>query len=225
MIDAMISEIGFVFLLSLFAMGAAGSLCFKKRDTLANGWQNFFAIIGSLWGIIFSIGAFFVTRGISFAATSSVFPLLSFSFHIDKLSAFFIFVISLITLFCSIYGIGYIKHFYKKYNIGALGFFYHLFIAGMLMVVTASNGLFFLIAWEIMSIASYFLVVYDHNDVNNTKAGFLYLVMTHVGTAFIILAFLLMYKFTNSFDFESIQAQAVAIPVFIKNSIFILALI
>ncbi|HAZ28675.1 MAG TPA: hydrogenase 4 subunit B [Candidatus Magasanikbacteria bacterium] len=225
MIDAMISEIGFVFLLSLFAMGAAGSLCFKKRDTLANGWQNFFAIIGSLWGIIFSIGAFFVTRGISFAATSSVFPLLSFSFHIDKLSAFFIFVISLITLFCSIYGIGYIKHFYKKYNIGALGFFYHLFIAGMLMVVTASNGLFFLVAWEIMAIASYFLVVYDHNDNDTVKAGSLYLIMTYAGTSCIILSLLLLYAYTGSFDFAAITSSVALIPVSVKNAIFVLSLI
>src|SRR3989338_16844 len=90
-----------------------------------------------------------------------------FSFYIDHLSAFFIFVISLISLFCSLYGVGYIKHFYKKYSIGALGFFYHLFILGMLMVVSVSNGLFFLIAWEIMSIASYFLVIYDHKDPAN----------------------------------------------------------
>ena len=224
MINLLTSGSGFFLLLLFYTLGAIGSLIFKKKDEWANGWQSLFAIVGSLWGIFFSISAF-MTGDLSFAAYSSVFPLLSFSFHIDQLSAFFIFVISLITLFCSLYRIGYIKHYYKKYSISALGFFYHLFIMDMLMVVTASNGLFFLIAWEIMSIASYFLVVYDHNDVNNTKAGFLYLVMTHVGTAFIILAFLLMYKFTNSFDFESIQAQSVAIPVFIKNSIFILALI
>jgi hydrogenase-4 component B len=141
------------------------------------------------------------------------------------LSAFFIFLISLITLFCSIYGIGYVKHFYKKYNIGILGFFYHLFIGGMLVVVTSSNGLFFLIAWEIMSIASYFLVVYDRDDEDNIKGGFLYLVMTHIGTAFIVLAFLLLYKFTGSFNFESIKSGAVLIPPFVKNIVFVLALV
>lgn len=224
MIDIVVSDTNFIFLLSLYSLGAVGSLFFQKRDALANAWQSFFAIIGSLWGIIFSLGSFITTRGVSFSAQSSVFPLLSFAFHIDKLSAFFVFLISLIALFCSIYGIGYIKHFYKKYNLGTLGFFFHLFIAGMLMVVTAANGLFFLIAWEIMAIASYFLVVYDRNDANNIKAGFLYLVMTHIGTAFIILAFLLLYKFTGTFNFESIQSGVALIPAFIKNIVFILAL-
>jgi hydrogenase-4 component B len=224
MTNLMISEAGFFLLLSFYVIGAAGSLFFTKKDDLANGWQSVLAIVGSLWGIVFSIGVFFA-HSLSFTVGSSFIPLFSFTFHIDKLSAFFIFVISLVTLFCSVYGFGYIKHFYKKYSIGALGFFYHLFIAGMLVVVSASNGLFFLVAWEIMSIASYFLVVYDRNDANNVKAGFLYLVMTHIGTAFIVLAFLLIYKFTGSFDFVSVQSQAVLIPVFIKNIVFVLALV
>ncbi|MBI2463344.1 hydrogenase 4 subunit B, partial [Candidatus Peregrinibacteria bacterium] len=246
---------GFVFLLSLFAIGAIGSLFFKKNDVLANLWQSFFAIIGSLWGILFSIGILITGRDISFSADSSVFPLLSFSFHIDMLSAFFIFVISLIALFCSIYGVGYIQHFYKKYSIGALGFFYHLFIVGMLMVVSASNALFFLMAWEIMSLASYFLVVYDRDDTNNVKAGFIYLVMTHIGTVFILLAFLILSIFAGSgltpfqfvpgsvitfdffkhssgwlatslqFDFESMRSVSFLIPAFFKNAVFVLLMI
>lgn len=224
MIDIITSGTGFMFLLLLYVVGAVGSLI-QKKDELANFWQSFFAIVCSLWGLFFSIGVFVAARDVSFVAHSLVFPFLSFSFHIDKLSAFFIFVISLISLFCSVYGLGYIKHFYGKYSIGALGFFYHLFIAGMLMVVSASNGLFFLIAWEIMSIASYFLVVYDRDNESNVKAGFLYLVMTHIGTAFIILAFLLVHEFTGSFDFEAIRSGAVFIPVVVKNIIFIAALI
>ena len=95
----------------------------------------------------------------------------------------------------------------------------------MLLVVSASNGLFFLIAWEIMSVSSYFLVVYDRNDRNNVKAGFLYLIMTHAGTAFIILSFLLFYKYTGSFDFETIKSGVALIPLYIKNAIFIFAMI
>lgn len=225
MINAIISEKSFIVILLIFVVGAIGSLCFKKKDTIVNAWQSFFAIAGSVCGLVFSVGALITTHELSFFTPSIVTPLLSFSFHIDALSAFFVFIISLITLFSTIYGVGYIKHYYKKYSIGALGFFYNLFIVGMLVVVTASNGLFFLIAWEIMSIASYFLVIYDRNDKNNIKAGFLYLVMTHIGTAFIILAFLLMYKFTGSFDFASISAASALIPSLIKDVIFILALI
>jgi len=225
MIEFLSSQTSFLIFIAIFIAGAIGSLVLRKKDELANWWSSFFAIAGSLWGLAFSVSTFIAGHGLSFVAGKSSFPLLTLSVHVDMLAAFFIFVISLVALFCSIYGIGYVKHYYKKYSIGALGFFYHLFIAGMLMVVTASNGIFFLIVWEIMSIASYFLVVYDRNDENNVKAGFLYLVMTHVGTAFIIFSFLLIYKYTGSFDFEAMKSGSALIPSTIKDVIFVLAMI
>jgi hydrogenase-4 component B len=215
----------FLSLLGIFLAGAAGSLILRKNDSWANGWSSFCAVTGSLVGAIFGIATMISGNNLSFGMASPLFPLLSISFYVDTLSAFFIAVISIIALFCSLYGFGYVKHFYKKYSIGALGFFYHLFIAGMILVVSASNGLFFLIVWEIMSVASYFLVVYDRNDENNVKAGFLYLIMTHIGTAFITFAFFLLYKFTGSFDFEAIKAGSGALPVAIKNAVFVLAMI
>lgn len=225
MLQNIASPMSFFVLLSMFAIGAIASLISRKDDKLANGFSSFFAILGSLWGLIFSVLIIIGEGALSFSFRSSNFPLLNFSFNVDLLSAFFVFVISLITLFCSIYGIGYVKHYYKKYNIGALGFFYNLFILGMYLVVTASNGLFFLIAWEIMAVASYFLVIYEREDKSNIKAGFLYLVMTHIGTAFIIFAFLLLYKFTGSFNFETIKLGSILIPLYVKDIIFILAII
>ena len=225
MTDIILSSYGFFALIASFALGAVGALALRKSDALANAWSSVFAVLGSAWGIAYALSAFGAVRAPEYVIeTSSLFPLLSVSFSVDKLSAFFIFIISLIALLCSIYGAGYVKHFYKKYNIGSLGFFYNFFIAGMLLVVSAANALVFLIAWEIMSVASYFLVVYERNDHRNVRAGFLYFVMTHIGTAFILLSFLLMYKFTGSFQFETIAANIASIPPFAANAVFLLAL-
>lgn len=212
-------------LIIIFLIGAFGSLILQRDDRLANIWSNSLAIIGALWGLIFSITNFLYRTNSTFIFGKNTLPILSLSLKIDQLSTFFIFIISLITLFSSIYALDYVKHYFKKYNIGALGFFFHLFIVGMLLVVTASNGIFFLIAWEIMSVASYFLVIYDRNELKNVQAGFTYLVMTHVGTVFIIIAFLIMYRFTGSFDFGAIKSGSLSIPQLMKNVIFILALI
>jgi len=57
----------------------------------------------------------------------------------------------------------------------------------MTLVVIADNGFFFLIVWELMSLLSYFLVVTEHEKAEVRYAGLFYLIMTHVGTAFIIL--------------------------------------
>ncbi len=225
MLEIITSMTSFFILISLFSIGAIGSLFFSKKDALANVWGNSFSIVGSLWGILFSISTIITGQGLSYNHAVSFFPLLSISFHVDLLSAFFIFVISLVALFCSFYGLGYVKHFYKKYSIGTLGFFYNILVASLLLVVTSSNALFFLIVWEIMSISSYFLVVYDRKDKNNVKAGSLYLTMTYVGTSFIIFSFLLLYKFTGSFDFAVIKSNVGLIPEFAKNMIFISALV
>src|SRR3989344_775826 len=225
MIDAIPSGMSFVVMLAFFAAGATGSLLSQKKDALANTVSGFFAIVGSLWGLIFAVTALITGYSASFTISALSFPLLSLSFHIDALSAFFILIISLIALFCSLYGIGYIKHFYRKYNIGSLGFFYHLFIANMILTVSAANGIAFLIAWEVMSLASYFLVVYDREDKSNVKAGFLYLVMMQIGTAFIFLTFLLLYKFTGSFDFDAMRSGAALIPLSVKNIVFLFAMI
>ncbi|MBI5912920.1 hydrogenase 4 subunit B [Candidatus Azambacteria bacterium] len=225
MIEAILSSYGFGALIASFAIGAVGALALRKSDTAANVWSNAFAVLGSAWGIVYALLAVTAVSAPEYIVdASAAFPLLSVSFHIDKLSAFFIFVISLIAFLCSIYGMGYVRHFYKKYNIGSLGFFYNFFIAGMLLVVSASNALVFLIAWEIMSVASYFLVVYERNDHRNVRAGFLYFVMTHIGTAFILLAFLVMYKFTGSFQFAAIAHNIASIPPFAASVVFVLAL-
>lgn len=117
------------------------------------------------------------------------------------------------------------KQFYKKYNLGLFGFFYNLFILSMILVVTAGNGIYFLIVWEIMSLTSLFLVIFEHEHKETMRAGNIYFIMTHIGTAFILLAFLFLYGATSSFDFAAIKQISQSIPLFIKNIVFVFALI
>lgn len=218
------SQNSFTISIILFVLGAVTALIFQKKDSLANFFGNTFAIGGSIFGIISAVRA--ISYNDIFAKNfSTTLPNLSFSIKMDHLSAFFVFVISLIALMASIYGIGYIKHYYSKYNLGTLGFCYNAFIAGMILVVTAHNALFFLIVWEIMSLASYFLVIYEKDKTENVRAGSLYFAMTHIGTAFIILAFLLLYKSVGSFDFDVIKNGMTTISSLTKNMIFVLAFI
>ncbi len=195
-----------------------------KFDRPANLWGNLFAVAGSVLGIIFS-GAVLITGSFPAFDIPTSFPLLSLAFRIDYLSAFFLLLISFIALLCSIYALGYVDHFYRKYPIGALGFLYNAFIVGMILVVTAHNALVFLLVWEIMSLTSYFLVIYERRVAENIKAGSLYFIMTHIGTAFIIFAFLLIYWATGSFDFDAIEKGMAAAAPSLRNTVFVFALI
>jgi len=224
MFNLISTQFSFFLALLLLAIGAIGSLIFAKKDWLANLWGNGLAILASVSGLVAAVKVLFFGESFTYVINSTL-PNLSFSFMVDKLSAFFIFIISLIALLASIYGLSYVKHFYKKYNLGVLGFFYNIFLAGMLFVVSAHNGFFFLIVWEVMSLASYFLVIFENKEKNNIKAGSLYFIMTHVGTAFIMLAFLLLYKTIGSLDFNVIKENIGHMSLLSKNLVFIFSLI
>ena len=107
----------------------------------------------------------------------------------------------------------------------ALGSLFNGFLLSMTLVVIADNGFFFLIVWELMSLLSYFLVVTEHEKAEVRYAGFFYLIMTHVGTAFIILAFLIFFQGGGSFSFETFRHPEQPLPEGMRTLVFLMALI
>jgi hydrogenase-4 component B len=144
-----------------------------------------------------------------------------FVFRGDALSGFFVTVISVVTLSVSIYSIGYTKNIGNE---GLMGFLYNFFALTMYAVVLSGNVITFLVSWETMSVVSYFLVTFDRNE-KSAKAGLLYAVMTHIGTAFIVVLFLALYKYTGHMDFSGMKAASAGIPEDLKTLVFIFSII
>ena len=143
------------------------------------------------------------------------------SFLFDPLSIFFLFVIFAVCLPSAVYSIGYLSKKYSKGKIIYNWFLLAAFVVSMALVVSVKNAFIFLIVWEIMSLASYFLVIFDSREGKSIHAGMIYLVMTHVGTAFITAGFLIMYRYANSFDFSALKNACVLMPPSIKNMVFL----
>jgi hydrogenase-4 component B len=116
-------------------------------------------------------------------------PDLPFHLRLDPLAGFFLVVIGLLSFFVSVYSIGYIKGFLGKRSVTSLVIFYCLFLAGMFMVVLSDDALIFLISWEVMAAASYFLVMFEDERIENRRSAFLYMVVAHVGAIAILLSF------------------------------------
>jgi len=95
----------------------------------------------------------------------------------------------------------------------------------MIFVTSADNAVMFLIVWELMSVVSYFLVVYEHEKPETRKAGFIYIVMTHIGTGFIMLSFLLFVGTSASFSFGTFAESGKTMTTLLKDLAFIFALI
>lgn len=149
---------------------------------------------------------------------------IDFSLLFDPLSLFFLAVILLISIPSAIYSVGYMRGEYGRGKTFFGWLLLFLFIASMLFVVTVKNGVAFLVAWEVMSLASYFFVVFDSGHEKAVRAGTIYIVMTHIGTAFITAAFLIMYVYAGSLDFGAFKAASHLMPPRIKDIVFLLLL-
>ncbi|HEY9204295.1 MAG TPA: hydrogenase 4 subunit B [Candidatus Methanoperedens sp.] len=205
-----------------YLIGATLSVIFHKKDRLSSYSSFISATIASVLGIVFSLSIVF---GDDFDLALPGSSFLNFGFFVDRLSAFFILVISVSVFAVSIYSIGYVREYFGKKNTGYLGFLYNIFILSMVLVVTASNAVMFLIVWELMSVVSYFLVIFEHEKPEARKAGFIYLVMTHIGTGFILLSFLILAGGSGSFGFDVFREKGSSMLPLFKDLAFIFALI
>jgi hydrogenase-4 component B len=133
-------------------------------------------------------------------------PLGSLHLGMDALSALFVFLIGLLGALCAIYGFGYLGRESCNRRVAMSWCWYNLLLAAMLMVVLARDGFLFLVAWEIMTIASFFLVMFDHEKDGVLRAGWIYLVASHVGTAFLLVMFLLL-SHEGNLEFAHLSAQ------------------
>lgn len=120
---------------------------------------------------------------------------------LDPLSLFFLIPIFIVFLCGSLYANGYWPASSHRSSEPALTFFYGLLASGMGLVVVARNGVLFLIAWEIMALAGYFLMVIEHDKEEVRRAGTVYLVAAHIGAAALFVFFSLLRLHCSSFLF------------------------
>jgi hydrogenase-4 component B len=125
-------------------------------------------------------------------------------FSIDVLSAIFIAIIALLGTASSLYSIRYIAH-YKHEDPRRYYFPFPLFIAGMFAVVSSSDWFWFLAFWEVMTLASYFLVMFENVDESNLKAGFIYFFMTQMTSMGLLLGVVLLGHWAGSTSFVAMS--------------------
>ncbi len=137
-------------------------------------------------------------------AAWQIIPQAGFSFIIDRLAAFFVFIISTVSLCAGIYSLRY-EHGESDSGKGLLASMMSLFVLSMLLVVVSSNTFSLLFFWETMSLSSFFMVMFDYKQQLTQKSGIFYFIMTQMSTLFLLFAFLLMYNLTGSFDIRPLS--------------------
>ena len=137
-------------------------------------------------------------------------PDLPFHLRLDNLSAVFVLLLGIVSAGISIYAAGYFRHPGQGGQGAAPGVLcleYHLFLASMLMVLLADDAYAFMVAWETMALSSFFLVTTDHRHAAIRQAGYLYLLIAHVGAIAILLSFGVMTSGSGDYSFAGMRAQ------------------
>ncbi len=159
-----------------------------------------------------ALGALFIAgvgvAGLLLPASAVVLPIglpdLPFHLRLDTLSAFFMLLLGGAAFGITTYASGYFKSMAGG-PLALLALWYHLFLAGMATVLLADDAYAFMVAWEVMALSSYFLVTTDHKVPEIRRAGFLYLLIAHVGAISLLLAFGVLQGGQGDYTFDTMR--------------------
>ena len=181
----------------LFPLGAAGALVLAAA--------GFAATLGGTASLVLPLGL----------------PDLPFHLRIDALSGFFLLLLGSVSAGVSVFASGYLRP--GEGNAPGLQcLYYHVFLASMALVLVANDAYAFMVFWETMALSSYFLVVSDHAKAEIRSAGFLYILIAHVGAVAILLCFGVLQGGTGDYSFDAMRK--VALTPFWGTIAFALAL-
>jgi formate hydrogenlyase subunit 3/multisubunit Na+/H+ antiporter MnhD subunit len=163
---------------------------------------------GALVGVAVAFAAGYA---IALPSSAVVLPLglpdLPFHLRLDALSAFFLMLLGSASAAISLFSAGYFRSS-EGTPPGVICFQYHAFLAAMASVLLADDAYVFMVAWESMALASFFLVTTEHRIPEIRHAGFLYLVIAHVGAIAILLCFGVLQGGTGIYTFDSMRGVA-----------------
>jgi formate hydrogenlyase subunit 3/multisubunit Na+/H+ antiporter MnhD subunit len=135
------------------------------------------------------------------------FPFNEIVLRLDPLAGYFIIIIAVGAFFSVWYGCGYTQSYCGKgYSLNTHFLFITILIAAMLSLTIVRNALAFLFVWEIMSLSSFFLVIFERDKAETIAVGIFYLVMMHISFIFIALGFLILREAAGSNNFEFYHA-------------------
>jgi formate hydrogenlyase subunit 3/multisubunit Na+/H+ antiporter MnhD subunit len=133
-------------------------------------------------------------------------PGLPFHLRLDPLAGFFLLVIGAASAGVSAFAAGYFRKG-EGTPPGLLCLEYHVFLASMAMVVLADDAYAFMVMWETMALSSFFLVIANHRIAEIRQAGYLYLLVAHIGAIAILLCFGVLQANTGDYTFANMRAQ------------------
>jgi hydrogenase-4 component B len=183
----------------LLGLGVAGAILALH----SLGRAVVYGTAAGLCGVIGLLALVALNRAPSTIVLPLGLPWIGAHLRLDALSSFFAFVVGLGGVGASVYALGYGRHEQAPQRVLP---FYPVFLAGLFLVLLADDAFTFLFSWELMSLASWALVVSHHREGDNTRAGYIYLLMAAFSGLTLLLGFGLLAGTTGGYAFEAMRA-------------------
>ncbi|MCJ7499842.1 hydrogenase [bacterium] len=196
----------FLYVASLLALAAGAALSIPLFSGRWRWLGCALAVVGSGLASLAGLSSLVGGAGWDLVLPWSV-PMGSLHLGMDGLTALFVVPIGFIRALAAVYGGGYFRKEPNFRRASGSWFFYNLLVLSMLLAVGARNGLLFLVSWEMMSLSSFFLVMFHREREDVGRAGLTYMVAMHLGTAFLLVMFLFLSA-GGGMEFDSFAPAA-----------------
>jgi hydrogenase-4 component B len=218
-----VPDIAFWAMFGLYILGVLLSLLLQQGRAITIAASTC-VTLGGLAAIIAGIGV--LSGGTVPGGTIDTnLPFGSLSLHVSNLSAFFLTIIGLVSMPIAIYSIGYLNHDTRLHRLHTFGVLINVLLLSLVLIVSASNAIVFLMGWEAMAFLSYMMVNFDYEDVRVIRSSYLMLAVSEIGTIGIFIAFLLLYQVAGSFDYTALRAAASSLSMPARTAVFLLAFV
>jgi len=155
--------------------------------------------------------------------TGKLLPFTGINLVLTPLGALFVLLVALVAVPATLFGIGYARHAMDSRSAASA---YPVFVTVMLLVPAAASVATFMVLWELMALVSLALVLVDHSRRAAARsAGTWYAVLTHVGAAAILTAFLILAAHSHGQTFSDLELHARAMAPDLRALVFLLALV
>jgi formate hydrogenlyase subunit 3/multisubunit Na+/H+ antiporter MnhD subunit len=188
------------------AVGVAGVFALRRFRFVS---RVLFPAGGALGVVLGAVALSAIFGGAEVAVLPIGLPTLPFHLRLDSLAAFFLIVIGAASAGVSAFAAGYFRKG-EGTPPGLLCLEYHLFLASMVGVVLADDAYAFMVMWETMALSSFFLVTTNHRIAEIRRAGYIYLLVAHVGAIGILMCFGVLQAGTGDYTFANMRAQALS---------------
>jgi hydrogenase-4 component B len=218
------SEIAFPLALALHATGVVLALVLRRRPAACLGAAFLASTGGSL--ATFLLGASVLANGRAVRGVLFANPAVGVTvrYAVDPLSAWFLVTFAVLAAPVAVYSVGYLAHAVPPARTAFVGVAWNVLLLSVETVFTADGVLGFLVAWELMSLATAALVATDHESRPSRRSAFLYLVMSHLGTGCLVAGFFLLASGSGSLAFADLLGGAAASGPW-RGIIFVLFLV